>query len=359
MFNKKTIRDVPVKDQIVLVRTDYNVPQDEDGNLTDDLRVQSNLPTIEYLLEHKAAKIILASHLGRPDGARVPKLSLKPVAKRLQELLPNTHIEFVDDNCGPDVESAVENLPKGGIILLENLRFSPGEDKNSEDFAHELVESTHATLFVQDGFAVAHRKSASTDAITRLLPAVAGLLMEKEVSALSTAINDPKHPLLVIIGGAKVDDKQPMIDTFKPIADKIDVGGKIAADGFQDDDTKVYVAEDFAEDETGAKLDIGQKSIDKMVADVQNAAMIVWNGLLGMTEREGFAEGSRAIAIAMGKSNATTIIGGGDTGGYVENLVKEHPELELKYSLISTGGGASLDLLSGKPLPGLDALEDK
>jgi len=357
MFNKKTVKDVPIKGQVVLVRTDYNVPLDGAGAITDDLRIKTSLPTIEYLLENGAKKVVLMSHLGRPEGKRDSSMSLRPVMARLQELLPDTPVRFVDDVCGPDVEAAVEALPKGGILLLENLRFSADEEKNSEDFAQEIVDSTHADLFVQDGFAVVHRAHASTDAITHLLPSVAGLLLEKEVTNLTAAVDHPEHPLLVIIGGAKVEEKQPMIDTFLPIADHIAVGGKIAADGYTNDDAKVYVAEDFVSDNAGAKLDIGPVSTGKIVEMINEAKTVVWNGLLGKAEESAYALSSAAVAEAMGRSEAVTIIGGGDTAGFVENLIKSEPNLH--YTLISTGGGASLDLLSGKALPGLDALEDK
>jgi len=357
MFSKKTVRDVEVKDKVALVRTDYNLPLDGTGAITDDLRIRASLPTIDYLLKNGAKKIILMSHLGRPEGKPDPKMSLRPVAERLQELLPDTVVKFVSDTCGPDVEAAVRDLPMGGILLLENLRFSADEEKNSEDYANEIVDSTHADLFVQDGFAVVHRAHASIEAITRLLPSVAGLLLEKEVRSLTAATTSPEHPLLVIIGGAKVDDKQSMIDLFLPIADQIVVGGKIAADGYTSDDPKVYVAEDFVSDEAGAKLDIGVVSTEKIVGMINEAKTIVWSGLLGKAEEAAFATSSLAVAEAMGKCSAETIIGGGDTVGLVENLERSRPD--LSYTLISTGGGASLELLSGKSLPGVDALEDK
>jgi len=356
-FNKKTVKDVDVEGRVVLVRAGYDVPLDETGAIANDLRIKASLPTIEYLLKNGASKVILMSHLGRPEGKRDPSMSLAPVATRLQELLPSAEVRFVGDVCGPDVETAVEDLPVGGVLLLENLRFSAGEEKNSEDFAKEIVDSTHADLFVQDGFAVAHRKHASMDAIAKLLPAVAGLLLEKEVTNLTAAVENPEHPLLVIIGGAKVEEKQPMIDTFLPIADSIAVGGKIAADGFVDDDPKVYVAEDFVSDEAGAKLDIGPISTGKIVEMVGGAKTVVWNGLLGKAEEDAYAHSSVAVAEAMGRSQATTIVGGGDTAGFVENMMGVDPSLH--YTLISTGGGASLDLLSGKPLPGVEALEDR
>lgn len=353
----KTINEVPVKGRIVLVRTNYDVPLDDSGIITDDLRIQSSLPAINYLREKGASKIILISHLGRPGGKFDPKLSLKPVAARLAELLPNDTVRFVDDNCGPDVEAAVSGLPKGGILLLENLRFAKGEEENSQDFADEIVSSTHADLFVQDGPSVCHRAHASTEAITHILPSVAGLLLEKEINSLNTVVRHPEHPLLVIVGGAKVEDKQPLIDAFLKTADQIAVGGKIAADGYTSTNTKVYVAEDFITNQADEKFDIGPASIQIMTDMISQAKSIIWSGLLGKAEDPQFAIGSTAIAEAMGQSNATTIIGGGDTSGFVENLIAEKPHLH--YTLISTGGTATLEYLSGKPLPGLEALEEE
>ena len=226
----------------------------------------------------------------------------------------------------------------------------------NEEFAKEIVESTHATLFVQDGFAVVHRAHASTDAITRELPSVAGLLLEKEVDTLTKAVESPAHPLLVIIGGSKVDDKQPLIDKFMSLAENIAVGGKIAADGYASDNEKIYVAEDFVTDAEGRKLDIGAVSTEKIVALVNNAKTIVWNGVLGLVEQPEFAKSSTAVAEAIGRNQGTSIICGGDTSGFVESLEEKQPD--LNYTLVSTGGGAALELLSGLPLPGVDALED-
>lgn len=351
MFEKQTIRDVKVKDQIVLIRTDYNVPL-LDGVITDDLRIKASLPTINYLLENGAKKIILMSHLGRPDGQKVPELSLKPVAKRLKELLPARTVEFVDDVSGPDVEMAVDSLPSGGILLLENLRFYAGEEKNSADFAAEIVESTHANLFVQDGFAVVHRAHASTAAITKDLPSVAGLLLEKEVSTLTKVSENPAHPFIVVIGGAKVEDKQPLIEKFLSLADAIIVGGKIAADGYTSDNAKIYVAEDFSDDK---KFDLGPVSTAKITELVSSAKTVLWNGVLGLVEEPEYAKSSTALAEILGRNQQiTSVICGGDTSGFVENLLKT--DESLHFSLISTGGGASLELLSGLELPGVENL---
>ena len=356
MFHKKTIRDINVKNKTILVRTDYNVPL-QDGEVVSDLRIRASLPTINYLLEHGAKKVILMSHLGRPEGVRNRDLSLAPVAKALATLLPNTPVHFIDDVSGPDVEAAVKKLPMGGILLLENLRFFPGEEKDSSDFAAEITESTHADIFVQDGFAVIHRAHASTSAIAKDLPAVAGLLVEKEVSTLTQVSEQPKAPVLVIIGGAKVADKQPLIDHFLSKAEHIAVGGKIAADGYTSTDPKIYVATDFAENEAGEKLDIGPSSTAHIISLVNSASTIIWNGVLGLVEQPEFAKSSTAVACAIGtKGHVTSVICGGDTAGFAENLSEKEPDLH--FSLISTGGGASLELLSGLPLPGLDCLED-
>ncbi len=367
MFNKKTIRDVEVSGKTVLVRVDYNVPM-KDGKVESDIRIRASLPTIEYLISNGAKKIILISHLGRPEGEKKPELSLKPVADKLAEVLGSSNIrtlagltpavEFVPEVFGDLVKSTVDDLTEGGIVLLENLRFWPEEEKNDTDFAKAIVESTGADVFVQDGFAVIHRAHASTDAITKQIPAVSGLLVENEVSVLTSAISNPEHPVVVIIGGAKVDDKKPLIDKFLPIADKIIVGGKIAADGYAAESDKIYVAEDFNEDETGAKLDIGTVSTKKILEEIHNAKTVVWNGVVGLTEKHPFDMASRTIARALGNNKGiTSIICGGDTTGFVEGLQIAEPE--LSYSLISTGGGASLELLSGLDLPGVTALENK
>lgn len=376
MFSKKTIRDIDVEGKIILVRTDYNVPLvpieageleqaavvvnpagDRQSQIASDLRIRASLPTIKFLLEHKAAKIVLMSHLGRPEGKRDQSLSLRIVAEKLAELLPGVAVNFVDEVSGPEVEMAMEDLPDGGILLLENLRFSPEEEANSEDFAREIVDSTHAELFVQDGFAVVHRAHASTDAITQILPSVAGLLLEKEVKTLTEVTEAPAHPFVVLIGGAKVADKQPLIDKFLPLADTIYVGGKIAAYGYQSDNDKVIVADDFDEDGTGDKLDIGPVSTAKLVELLQSAQTVLWNGVLGKVEDAAYATSSTIVAKVLGENpKVTSVICGGDTAGFVENLSADEPDLH--FSLVSTGGGAALELLSGQALPGVDGLED-
>lgn len=381
----RTLKDIDVKDKIILVRADYNVPLscDEEGKyqVESDLRIRASLPTLQYLREHGAKKIILISHLGRPKG-RDESLSLAPVAERLAWLLAEESsegvppvVEFIDNldvkwvksdggeihPCSDKlavtrVKSAIEQLPDGAIILLENLRFDPREKANDSEFAKELIAATGAEIFVQDGFAVTHRAHTSTEAIAKLLPSVAGFLVEKEVQGLSRAIKDPERPFVVIIGGAKVEDKQPLIAEFEPRADRILVGGKIAADGYKASDSKVYVAEDFDEDADGDKLDIGPLATGKFLEILAGAKTVLWNGVLGKTEDPAFATSSEMIAKFLGEQKEIkTIICGGDTTGFVENLTEKYPNLE--FSLVSTGGGAALEFLLGNKMPGLEALE--
>lgn len=343
----KTIKDLDLKNKNILVRVDYNVPL-EGKKVASDLRIRASLPTINYLLENGAKKIILISHLGRPEGKENPEFSLSPVVEELEKLLPGQKVDF---RPLPKLGEKIESNAK--IILLENLRFDPGEESNSKDFIKNIVGSVNADVFVQDGFAVIHRAHASTDAIKNSLPVYAGLLLEKEVKNLKKAIENPEHPVLLIIGGAKVDDKQPLIDKFLDLADHILVGGKIAADGYKSENEKIIVAKDFDEDSEGNKLDIGPVSTAEFAKYIEDAKTIIWNGCLGKVEDETYATASSIIADLIGKkSDATTIICGGDTTGFVENYLETHPG--LNYSLISTGGGAALEFLLGKNLPGLD-----
>lgn len=346
----KTIKDIDVKDKTVLVRVDYNVPL-KDGVVVDDLRIRASLPTIKYLLENDAKRIVLISHLGRPEGKENPEFSLKKVAEILQDLL-ETKVDFYPLPCANE-KIKFEDDEK--VVLLENLRFNPGEEGNSEGFAKNLVDGSGAEVFVQDGFAVIHRAHASTDAIARLLPSFAGFLLEKEVNNLSKVLENPEHPVVLIIGGAKVEDKQPLIDKFAGIADHILVGGKIAADGYKSNNSKILVADDFDEDSDGNKLDIGPVSAAEFAKYIEKARTIIWNGCLGKTEDPAFNTSSSIVADLIGKNKeAFSVICGGDTTGFVENYMKDHPG--LSYSLISTGGGAALEFLLGKELPGLKAL---
>lgn len=357
MFEKETIKDVKVKNQVVLVRTDYNVPL-QDGKVADDLRIRASLPTLEYLLKQGAQNIIIISHLGRPEG-KDKSLSLEPVAEHLQSLLPSAKVAFADDVSGPDVEFALEDLPKGSILVLENLRFFSGEESNSEEFAREIVDSTHASIFVQDGFAVLHRAHASTVAIADLLPAYAGLLVEKEIKTLGKTLDSPTRPFAFVLGGAKVEDKQPLIDKFTSLADQIVIGGKIAADGYTSSDDKIYVAnEDFDENSEGAKLDLGPLSTHQLLEKIKDAKTVLWNGVLGYAEDPAYATSSTALAQYLGTHpEVASVICGGDTAAFVNHLRTEHPDLE--FSLISTGGGAALQFLAGGELPGLDVILDK
>ena len=273
----KTMKDLDVKDKNVLVRVDYNVPM-KDGKIVDDLRIRASIPTIEALLEKGAKKIFLISHLGRPDGKVNLEFSLSPVADALRKMLPGETVGFYSL---PEKGQSMKDLSEARVNLLENLRFNPGEEENSKDFIENIIRSTGAEVFVQDGFAVVHRAHASTDAVKEFLPVYAGLLVEKEVANLSKVISETEKPVLLIIGGAKVDDKEPLIAKFLKSADKIVVGGKIAADGYKAKNEKIYVAEDFDEDESGAKLDVGPVSTGKIAGMIADAKTIIWNGLMG------------------------------------------------------------------------------
>ena len=347
----QTIRDVDVKGKTVLVRVDYNVPM-KDGKITDDLRIRASLPTLEYLRTVGAKKIILISHLGRPEG-RDAELSLEKAAKALGKMLPG--VEFVAEVAGEKVEKKVNEMKDGGILVLENLRFDRGEEENSAEFMKKIVDATGAEIYVQDGFAVIHRAHASVARVSEFLPVYMGLLLEKEVENLEKVVASPEKPVLLIIGGAKVEDKEPLIEKFKEKADQIVVGGKIAADGYKSDGN-IYVAEDFDEDGTGAKLDVGPLATVKIAGFIADAKTIIWNGLLGKAEDPAYATASTITAEMIGeKEDAETVICGGDTTGFVENLMKDHPN--LKYSLVSTGGGAALEFLLGKKLPGLEVIK--
>lgn len=357
MFSKKTIRDVEIKNKIILVRVDYNVPL-KDGKVASDLRIRSSLPTINYLIENGAKRIVLISHLGRPEGKRTPEtlkdFGMSPVADCLRRLIPDQEIGFYEVKK----DKKLKDFTSAKIVLLENLRFDLREESNDRSLIEEIINFVEPDFFVQDGFAVIHRAHASTDAVAKLLPAYSGFLLEKEIKNLEKVTSNPEKPLLLILGGAKVDDKQPLIDKFIDKADKIAVGGKIAADGFKTDDEKIYVAEDFDENAEGEKLDIGPLSSNKIAKMVLESKTVVWNGTLGKTEDPAFATSSTIIAKILGENeNITSIICGGDTTGFVENLISEFPN--LKYTLVSTGGGASLEFLLGKKLPGLDAIMDK
>lgn len=348
----KTIKNIDVKGKVILVRVDYNVPI-KDKKVENDLRIRASLPTINYLLDHGAKKLILISHLGRPEGKEDPKFTLSPAADVLRKLLPHQKIGFFPL---PEPNQTIKVPSDIKIALLENLRFDPGEEENSKEFIKNIIDAVGAEIYVQDGFAVIHRAHASTDAVKNFLPIYTGLLLENEIKNLESATKNPDSPVLLIIGGAKVDDKQPLIDKFTKLADKIYVGGKIAADGYKPTHKKVVVANDFDENNKGEKLDIGPLSTGQLASLITDAKTIIWNGLLGYAEDPAYATASTITAVLIGEhQSAETIICGGDTTGFVENLMKEHPNLH--YSLVSTGGGASLEFLLGKKLPGLAAIK--
>ena len=402
-FYKRNMRKAPLRGKTVLARVDYNVPM-KDGKIMDDFRIRASLPTIKKLLKDNC-KVVLISHLGRPEGMPNTEFSLEPVAQRLAKLV-DRQVLFVDDCVGVKVRMAVKRAPKNCLMVLENLRFHAGEEANDAVFAQAIAKDSGAQYFIQDGFGVVHRAHASTEAITRFLPSVAGLLLEKEWLSIMNAIKKPRRPLVAVLGGAKVSDKIELIDEFVKVADQIVVGGAmantfLAEAGFEmgasrkevdekaiidkiykDVDRKVgsqysdsflvlpsdgAVAEasDSTEnrqekmvgsfDKTDSMLDIGQHSIKRFEEAIHRANTVIWNGTMGMAENKIFRLGSAKIAQAIIDSKADSIIGGGDTADFVLDWDKKHGE---SFSHISTGGGASLELMAGKKLPGIEALID-
>lgn len=402
-FFKQTIKDVPLHDQTVLVRADYNVPQNSDGTISDDLRIRANIPTLQYLLD-RGCKVVIMSHLGRPEG-REEKFSLAPVAERLQDLI-GRDVLFIDDCIGEKVYQGVRKAPKNSLILLENLRFYPEEEKDDHEFARQLAKHSHAKYFVQDGFGVVHRAHASTHAITLFLPAVSGLLLEREYDTISDAMESPKRPLVAVLGGAKVSDKIEVVDRFVQIADTILIGGAMAntflsyrgysvgASKVETDQKetldRIYAA---AREKVGEKvdefivlpkdvavapkleagqprtirsvnairpedmaLDIGDLSIEQFASVASGAQTVIWNGPLGVDEFQEFSHGSARLCLALATHPAImSIIGGGDTADFV---LKWDGNGGASFTHVSTGGGASLDLMAGKKLPGVESLLD-
>lgn len=394
-MNKKTIRDIEAAGKKVFIRVDYNVPMDKSGQITDDTRIRATLPTLNFLLEQGAA-LILASHLGRPKGAPEAQYSLAPVAKKLAELL-GKEVLFAGDCVGTEAEMAAGALKPGQILLLENLRFHKEEEKNDPAFARQLASL--AQVAVNDAFGVSHRAHASVEGITKYLPAVAGFLMEKEIAFLGQAVANPGRPFAAIIGGAKVSDKIAVIENLLTKVDTLIIGGGmantfIAAQGFAVGKSLVepdkyelantliadakqrgvnlllpvdlVIADKFAPDaeskivnydaiEDGwMALDIGPKSAELFAGALAKAKTIVWNGPMGVFEMELFAKGTEAVAHAVADANATSIVGGGDSVAAIEKT-----GLADQITHISTGGGASLEFLEGKILPGIAALQDK
>lgn len=389
---KKTVRDIDVAKKRVLVRVDFNVPQDKAGQITDDTRIRAALPTIQYLRE-QGAKVILCSHLGRPKGKVAEEFRLAPAARRLSELL-GAPVATVKDCIGPEVQDAVKALKPGDVLLLENLRFYPQEEANDPEFARQLASL--AEVYVNDAFGTAHRAHASTEGVTHYLPSVAGFLMERELNFLGQATANPGRPYVAILGGAKVSDKIAVIENLLPKVDQLIVGGGMANTFFKAqglevgaslvEDDKVELAKDllkrggkklllpvdvvvadaFAADANHKTvprdkvpvgwriLDIGPKSVARIAEVLKKAKTVVWNGPMGVFEFPAFAAGTVAVAKALAASKATSVIGGGDSAAAVEQA-----GVADKITHISTGGGASLEFLEGKVLPGVAALLDK
>lgn len=403
-FFKQTIATVPLQGQTVLLRADFNVPLRANGAIEDDFRIRASLPTIRKLLSENC-KVVIISHLGRPEGVD-PKLSLEVVAQRLANLLEQP-VRFVDQVAGDKVKMAIKRAPKRSVIILENLRFYPGEEANSDYFAHELAYDTGARYFIQDGFGVVHRAHASTSAITQCIPGVAGLLLEREYTTITRAMKSPKRPLVAVVGGAKVHDKIDMITSLIAVADTVIIGGamantflaykgkKLGKSRFEPDEHKaldaIYAAarlkvgegsiDDFLilptdvavavtpDDDQVRRvvsvdkiqpadmaLDIGDESIAHMVAVVEKAKTVIWNGTMGYAEKPQFAHGSARLALTLAMHpEITSIIGGGDTADFAINWDARGGE---SFTHVSTGGGASLELMAGGKLPGVESLLD-
>jgi phosphoglycerate kinase len=389
-LSKKTIEDIEVGGKRVLVRCDFNVPL-QGGQITDDRRIVEALPTIRYLLEHGAA-VILASHLGRPKGGPAPEFSLAPVAKRLEELL-HRPVALLSDCVGPDVEAQCAALAPGDVVLLENVRFHPEEEANDPAFARQLASL--ADLYVNDAFGTAHRAHASTEGVAHILPGVAGYLMQKEIDYLGKALGDPERPFVAILGGAKVKDKIAVIENLLPQVDRLLIGGGMAftflkAQGHEIGNslldegsleyctrlledagekillpTDVVVAERLEVSASTAVVDVASIPANMIGADIgpasqkefggviRSAKTVVWNGPMGVFEIATFAAGTKAVAQAMADCAGTTIVGGGDSAAAIEQF-----GFADKVSHVSTGGGASLEFLEGKTLPGVAALQD-
>jgi phosphoglycerate kinase len=396
MMDKKTIRDVELKGKRVLVRVDFNVPI-EDGVITDDTRIRAEVPNLQAILEQRPKVVILMSHLGRPKGGPDPKYSLAPVAPELSRQL-GVPITFSPATVGPEAGAIIDAQPDGGVVLLENTRFFPGEEKNDADLAAQLAEL--GDIYVNDAFGSAHRAHSSTAAVADHLPAVAGLLMEKELNYLSSAINQPARPFAAILGGAKVSDKIEVIDALLDKVDLLLIGGGMAntffraqghdigkslveedkvetareliakggnrlvlpvdavlGDAFSDEANTQVVSVTDGVPEGWAIYDIGPASVALFRERLSGCKTVVWNGPMGVFEKKPFAAGTSAIAQTLAEltdAGATTIIGGGDSAAAIEQS-----GLADRITHISTGGGASLEMLEGKALPGVEALQDK
>lgn len=394
-MNKKTVKDIDVKGKKVLVRCDFNVPQDENGNITDTRRIVSSLPTIKYLIEN-GAMVILCSHLGRPKGEVKKEFSLAPVAKELSKEL-GIEVKLADDIVGESAKSLTANMKSGEVVLLENVRFDAREEKNDPEMARELASL--AEIYVNDAFGTSHRAHASTAGVADYLPAVSGFLIEKEIDFMGNALENPKRPFVAILGGKKVSDKIGVINSLLEKVDTLMIGGAMAytffkAQGYEVGNSiceldKLDLAKELMEkaEKKGVKLmlpvdtklgkefdkdtesktvkaseipegwegfDIGEETIKLYKEELKNAKTIVWNGPLGLFEFDQFAIGTNEIAKTLAEVDAITIIGGGDSAAAIEKA-----GLSDKMTHISTGGGASLEFLEGKKLPGIECLQDK
>jgi len=394
-MNKSSVRDVEVEGKRVLLRVDFNVPLDETGEITDDSRIQATLPTIKYLIDH-GARVILISHLGRPEGKVVNQLRLTAVAQRLSQILTQT-VTTTPDCVGPDAEKAAEELNNGDVLLLENVRFHPEEEENDVSFAQALARL--ADIYVNDAFGTAHRRHASIVGVAKYLPAVAGLLLEREIKTLGGILENPARPFAALLGGAKVSDKVGMLENIMDKVDSLLIGGGMAATFLKAKsyetgislveadklDTAVELMEravgngahlllpvdvvvaDSLSNEAESKMvsvdnippdlrivDIGQRSIDSFSRELGRCKTVFWNGPMGIYEIPQFAAGTQAMARLLAGLKATTVIGGGSTAEAVTEM-----KLADKMTFVSTGGGASLRFLSGKALPGVEVLMDK
>ena len=391
IMNKKTVKDIDLKDKRVLMRVDFNVPM-KDGKVTDDKRIRASLPTIKYILE-QGASLILMSHLGRPKSASDSEFSLRPAAELLSSLL-ELPVKMAPDTVGSEVETMVKELQPGEVLMLENTRFHPGEEKNDLELAKQL--SVLGEVYVNDAFGSAHRAHASTEGVARFLPAVSGLLMEQELEYLGRAVANPEHPYIAILGGAKISDKINVVESLLSKADKLIIGGGmantfLAAQGLNMQDSLVeesaidtaksilekagdklilpvdaVIADKFEENANSQvvevdkipagwrMLDVGPKTLELYKSALDGAKLIVWNGPVGVFEMPKFAEGTFALAKMLAESGATTVIGGGDSASAVKKA-----GVAKQMTHVSTGGGASLEFLEGKELPGIAALMDK
>ena len=390
-MNKKTVKDIDLKGKRVLMRVDFNVPM-QDGKVTDDKRIKASLPTIKYVLDQDAS-LILMSHLGRPKGGPDPEFSLRPAAEVLSSHL-GIPVKMAPDTVGPEVESMAKELKPGEVLMLENTRFHKGEEKNDLDLAKQLAAL--GDVYVNDAFGSAHRAHASTEGVAQFLPAVSGFLMEQELEYLGRAVANPEHPYIAILGGAKISDKILVVETLLNQADKLIIGGGmantfLAAKGLNMQDSLVEkesletaksimqksgdklilpvdaVIADKFEAEANTQIvevdkipagwrmmDVGPKTLEHYKQALNEARLIVWNGPVGVFEMPKFAEGTFALARLLAESGATTVIGGGDSASAVKKA-----GVAKQMTHVSTGGGASLEFLEGKELPGVAALMDK